>query len=94
MGIKDGIFEMLGKTIKEVIINEGCGPYPNYHIFIVFSDDSFYEFYGGGHVNSANGLRPDSAIDYAKVFNSCSSSVRYFKGDDGKYSTDKLQNKL
>lgn len=91
MSIKDGIFEVLGKTIKEVIINEGCGPYPEYHIFLVFTDDSFYEFYGAGHVNSISELRGD-AIGSAQVFKSCLSISRYYKSGDGKCITENIKN--
>lgn len=92
MSIKNGIFEVLGKTVKEIIVNEGCGPYPEYHLFLVFDDDSYYEFYGGGHINSAGGLG-DDAIGYAKVFSSCSSICRYRKDAKGKCITEELVKK-
>ncbi len=92
MSIKDGIYEVIGKTIKEVIVNEGCGPYPEYHVFLVFTDDSFYEFYGAGHVNSISELRGDP-IGYAKAFKSCFSISRYYKDNSGKSSMENLASK-
>ena len=50
MSIKNGIFEMIGKTIRAVIVNEECEPYPNYHVFIVFDDNQTYEFFGEGRI--------------------------------------------
>ncbi len=82
MSIKNGVFDMIGKTVKEVIINDECTDYPNFHLFIVFDDQAAYEFYGENHLHSANGLF--SELEYAKAFKSCRTIKRYYKDKEGK----------
>jgi hypothetical protein len=88
MSIKNGIFEMIGKTIKEVIINEECNPYPNYHIFIVFDDNQAYEFYGEGRIHSGSSLY--KVVRPEKAFSSCRKIKRYCKDDKGRISIEDL----
>ena len=78
MSIKKGIFNIIGKTIEEVLILEDCNSYPNYHLILSFTDKSCYEFYGEGHIHSTAGLA-DNAANYPKVFDSCTSKYIYKK---------------
>ncbi len=83
MSIKEGVFDIIGKTIKEVIVNEDCRDYPDFHLFIVFDDQSAYEFYGGEDgVHSANGLY--RGMEYAKSFKSCRKITWYYKDEKGR----------
>jgi hypothetical protein len=88
MSIKEGVFDIIGKTIKEVIINEDCTDYPDFHLFIVFDDSSAYEFYGGGkYLHSTNGLY--RGMEYAKSF-SCRKITRYYKDEQGKNRSENV----
>lgn len=43
--MKTGISEIIGKTITEVIVAENVND-PRARVFLVFSDDTYFEFYG------------------------------------------------
>ncbi len=89
MSIKTGVFDMIGKTVKEVIINEYCEDYPYFHVFIVFDDDLAYEFYGGDKgIHSANGLY--KGLEYAKSFRNCEKITRYYRDENGKYRIEEV----
>ncbi len=89
MTIKTGVFDMIGKTVKEVIINEHCTHYPDFHVFIVFDDDLAYEFYGGEGIHSANGLY--KGLEYAKSFRSCKTITRYYRDENGKNRSEEVK---
>ena len=91
MSIKNGIFEMIGKTIRAVIVNEECEPYPNYHVFIVFDDNQTYEFFGEGRIHSARGLYRGPGV--AKAFTNCRKIKRYSKDDKGRENVEDLTGK-
>ncbi len=80
MSIKGGIFDIIGGTIKEIVVNESCSS-PQYHLFIIFENGSGYEFYGNGDINSASEIR--GGLEYAKLFTDCASIKRYYKNDKG-----------
>jgi len=42
--MKDGVKQILGKTISAVVVAESADLS---HVFLVFSDDTNFEFYGG-----------------------------------------------
>ncbi len=87
MTIKTGVFDMIGKTVKEIIVNEYCVHYPDFHVFIVFDDDLAYEFYGGD-IHSANGLY--KGLEYAKSFKNCKAITRYYRDENGKYRIEEV----
>ena len=43
--MKDGLKHIIGKTIKSVIVTRNDRP-PKNQIFLVFDDDTYFEFYG------------------------------------------------
>jgi hypothetical protein len=81
MSIKDGIFDIVGRTIKEVIVNEHCGSPPDYHLFILFDDGGAYEFYGNGNISSSS--YDHGGLGYAKIFKNCQIK-RYYIDDQGR----------
>jgi hypothetical protein len=91
MSIKKGIFEMIGRTIKAVIVNEECDPYPNYHVFIVFDDNQTYEFFGEGRIHSTSGLY--NGPGYAKAFTNCRKIKRYSKDEKGREKVEDITGK-
>lgn len=52
--MKTAVYGILGKTIKAVIVKERQSA-PRAQLFIVFSDDTYYEFYCAGNWISATG---------------------------------------
>jgi hypothetical protein len=89
MSIKDGIFQMIGKTVKEIITAEGSELYPGYHLFIVFDDGTSYEFYGSGRINSAGDLHT-GVESHGGSFNACRTITRYYKDDRMRNRTEEL----
>ncbi len=47
MSIKDGIKDIVGKKIKGVVVKESysLNRSPRSQVFLLFSDDTYYEFY-------------------------------------------------
>ncbi len=52
---KQDIQEIVGKTIKSVITSENRLAEPHCLLILVFTDDTYYEFYGGD-IHATNGL--------------------------------------
>lgn len=42
----EGLKQIIGKTIIDVVVAQNC--YTNQHVFLVFSDKTYFEFYGEG----------------------------------------------
>jgi hypothetical protein len=63
MSVKDGVRELIGRTITRVIVAENPRQ-PNTQVFLVLNDGTYYEFYGS--VNSASGSMPGGAEDAAR----------------------------
>ncbi len=78
MSIKSGIFDMIGRTVKEVIVNDECKGSPAFHLFIIFDDGAAYEFYGDGILNSSS--YDHGGLEYAKIFLDC--RIRRFYLDE------------
>ena len=66
IGLKPRIRDIKGKTIKGLIINEDIPTSPYNQIFLVFTDDTFYEFYGQ-QISTTNGIAT-GALEYAEKF--------------------------
>jgi hypothetical protein len=45
--MKDGVCQIIGKTIRAVITAEGNSEPPRDQVYLIFDDDTYYEFYGG-----------------------------------------------
>lgn len=43
--MKAGVGDIIGKTITDVIVAENVNA-PNQRVFLVFSDNTYFEFYG------------------------------------------------
>jgi len=54
--MKTKIKKIIGKTIKGVAIGEGQRG-PQSQIFIIFTDNTFYEIYSENHISVASGLK-------------------------------------
>jgi hypothetical protein len=85
---------MIGKTVREIIVNEDCGSYAGYHLIIVFDDGTFFEFYGPDHINSAKGLRDADAAGYAGLFDACRTSTRYYRDEQEGAVKEDMKRKL
>ena len=56
MAFKAAVASILGKTIKHIVVKEGDRA-PRSQVFLVFTDDSYYEFYSThGSISGAGGL--------------------------------------
>lgn len=58
--IKPDLTKIVGKTITGILLKEnvkGFGSQPQTMLLLVFSDGTFYEFYGD--ITPTSGLRPD-----------------------------------
>ena len=44
MAFKAAVETIIGKTVKHVVVKEGATP-PQSQVFLVFTDDTYYEFY-------------------------------------------------
>ncbi len=38
--------QVIGKTIAGIVIREGAGAGPRYQFFVIFTDNTYLEFYG------------------------------------------------
>jgi len=45
---------LIGKTVAHVIVKEGSGP--STQLFLVFSDDTYYEFFTDGVLDGASAI--------------------------------------
>jgi len=88
MSIKDGIFGIIGKTVKEVIVNDECPSSPDFHLFLLFDDGGAYEFYGNGILNSSGS--DHGGLNYAKIFNDCRMR-RYYINEQGERVTEDIK---
>lgn len=67
--IDKALRQMIGKTIAHVVIKEGQSP--KGQIFLVFEDDTYYEFYFGAPVNGAKAVDPGglaAAVAYGEPY--------------------------
>ncbi|MGB8647804.1 MAG: hypothetical protein WCF84_21400 [Anaerolineae bacterium] len=65
--MKPEIRQILGKTIKAVVVSEENAAGPRTQVFLIFTDNTAYEFYGGDF-SSAGGLDQggiEAAVKYA-----------------------------
>jgi hypothetical protein len=70
--MKNGIGEIVGKTVSQVLVSEGgTGPTRQY-VFLVFSDGTYFEFWGSAF-NCAGGVDKGgmaAALQYAECVGS------------------------
>ena len=50
--MKTGITEIIGRTIKGVLVKEGDGS----NVMLIFSDGTYYEFYSDSLINGCAGV--------------------------------------
>jgi hypothetical protein len=77
MAFKAAVADIIGKTIKHVVVKEGERQ-PRSQVFLVFTDGSYYEFYsataeivgaGGldvGGIEAVRGYLPEQRIVYER----------------------------
>ncbi len=64
----DALKEILGKTIKGVIVKKNeKGALPAMSVHLVFNDDTSYELYTDYHINFAGGLIRGAWIECANM---------------------------
>jgi len=60
--------EILGKSVKGVIVKENIkGQYPRMSLFLVFSDDTYYEIYSDGSLDFAGGI-DQGGMEHARQY--------------------------
>lgn len=59
--MKDEIKQIIGKTISGVIVKEMEGGQPTSQVFLLFSDNTSYEFYSYSTICGAGGVDPGGA---------------------------------
>lgn len=63
--MKAGVGDIIGKTITDVIVAENVNT-PNQRVFLVFSDNTYFEFYGSfGCTSGVNRGGLHEAMQYA-----------------------------
>lgn len=65
--MKTAVYGILGKTIKAVIMKERQDA-PRAQLFLVFSDDTYYEFYCAGNWISATGGVDSGGIEAVRRY--------------------------
>ncbi len=56
--MKDAIKDIIGKTIKGVVVKKSDTRNPRSQVFLVFTDDTYYELYAESTIIGAGGLDP------------------------------------
>jgi hypothetical protein len=60
--MKSGIEQIIGKTVAGVVVADShIRKYPDKHIFITFTDDTFFEIYGE-NFSGASGLETGGLV--------------------------------
>jgi len=72
--MKDGIKEILGKTITGIIAKERTGV-PQSQVFLVFSDNTYFELYCTDSVISGTGGLWEGGMDDVRKYMSETSSI-------------------
>jgi hypothetical protein len=69
---KESLKEVIGKTIRSVVFRSGYDSSPEAQLFLVFDDDTYFEFYGQeiSCVRTLSDGDINNAIDYARKFSS------------------------
>jgi hypothetical protein len=67
---KDTLQTVIGKTIQSIIFRSGRDVNPETQLFLVFEDDTYFEFFGQEiyFVRSLSRGDTTKAIDYARKF--------------------------
>lgn len=74
-----GIHQIVGRTVKSIIINEGLPKSPYNQVFLAFTDNTYFEIYG--HIGLAGGVDKggeQAAKQYAEKFNAPTRKVLAF----------------
>lgn len=74
--MKAGIKDILGKTIASVIVANNTN-LPSHQVFLVFSDGTFFEFWGE-QFSCAGGIRPGNAVRAAEYAESMGAIVKIY----------------
>lgn len=90
MRIDDCVFKMIGKTIKEVIVDEEHKD-PDYHFLIIFNDGSGCEFCADGKINSVTDVCRGS--NYTAIFGESKSLRRYYIDEQESLKSECLNQK-
>jgi hypothetical protein len=64
--MKSAAGRIVGKTIAGIIVKKGNGP-PRSQVFLLFDDDTYYEFYADAKISGAGGVDqggPDAVRAY------------------------------
>ena len=79
---KDTLQTVIGKTIQSIIFRSGRDVNPETQLFLVFEDDTYFEFYGQeiDFVRSLSEGDTTKAMNYARKF---STEVLVINGSDG-----------
>jgi len=72
--MKDGIKEILGKTVTGVIAKERAGV-PQSQVFLVFSDNTWFELYCTDSVISGTGGLREGGMDQVRKYMGETSSI-------------------
>jgi hypothetical protein len=69
---KQSLQAVIGKTIRSIVFRSGTGVSPETQLFLVFEDDTYYEFYGQemGFVRTLSEGDTTKAMNYARKFSS------------------------
>jgi hypothetical protein len=72
MHAKDSLQEVIGKTIRSIVFRSGRQVHPEVQLFLVFEDDTYFEFCGQqiDFVRSLSAGDVSKAMAYATKFGS------------------------
>lgn len=79
MGLaKEQIKHLVGKTIEAVLTSEGNPHGPSCQVFLVFTDNTIYEFYGSD-IHSIKGFEVGDVNTIEKYARSCNGKVTVYR---------------
>ena len=64
---KQEVAQIVGKTIKHIVAKENPTAGPRYQLFLVFTDDTYYEFWSNEEIEAASHLQ-SGGLDGARTY--------------------------
>jgi len=71
--MKDGIGDIIGKTISDVVVANKNGE-PRQEVFLVFSDGTYFEFWGNSFTG-AGGVRNGGLVEVSSYVKHMGASI-------------------
>ena len=73
--MKEGLKDIVGKTVTAVAVAENEANSPHHQVFLVFSDGTYFEFYGD-QINCCAGVDAGDLTRACSYAEKCGSTIR------------------